>query len=1824
MKLQRLLAIGLAAVLSVSACLPVSVTGVYASETGSTRETAAEEAAETAGPGSEAAEAEDAMTAEEAGNTAQEAAEETDGSTDPAEADTGEAGDPSEEAEPAGPDGEQEAVSPDESPEDADEADTGSAEDPAPVDPADADDGQERDAGEAVPSDDPSAESRKDTEAERDEAAGAQEAAGGDRDGGAAEEGAAETQVEEKTGRETVETPAVQASEDDFANAAELTESSPVQVEVTGSDPCAYLKFTPAEDSAFAFYSLSDSGADTYATLFDESYAQVAQDDDGGEGWNFRVKYPLQAGHTYYLEVRQLNYGDAVFTVYAETITFCVSRNGDRRVEASPGEEVTFSVTASSDTAIHYQWYKDGEEAAGETGDAYTLVADGSHYIYCSVWDDNDENETVDFDLIVENHLAAYAAGSEYSDETLYVAVGQKAELNVTVSADDESALRCQWYREWEPIEGETGRALTTDAVTERVEYQFQVQDQYGNSCTVYFYIYPENHLKAYAAGTNQQSDVSIPVSPGEGARLGVVASADDESGLQYAWYKDDDPIEGAEAAAYTVDAVTEYTAFRCEVTDRYDNECHVWFYLYVENHLKAWPEGNEEGDNEIWTTVGPGKTKALRVMVSADDMDGLTYQWRDENNWEDLEGETSDTYEAGAGYYTCTVTDPYGNRATAWFNLRVDNKLQAYPEGNEPEDQTAYITVEAGQSKQLKVIATAEDMEGLTFRWERENEESWDWEELEGEDSDTLRTPVNTRGDWRCIVQDAYGNIEHVYFYVSIDNRLEVRQEGNDRILSGYRTVHLHPGEETTLRASAAALNEESMQFTWEKDGEKVEGAAASSLAVKGERNAEYVCRVRDFYGNSERVIFQIVIDNRLEVHPAGMHAGETSKDYDAPAKEGERLSVAASALDPSTLSYTWSYLDQNDWEWREIEGETGAGHAIRSGELLKGASAEFRCTVQDTYGNSEEVFFWFPSDTGSYDLTVYPKGAGRMEDGSREDFVCIGADSGQDQVTLEVTAEATDPAGLRYRWYDDDWKELAETGENRLAVSALETTRYICRVSDGHGNWEDAYFYVRRNAFWAYPEGAGSRKDDSVWINLKLGEKKTLRAIVSAEDTSGITYQWEKEYEPLEGETKADLSITGSAGADYRCRVSDRYGNTAVLDYYVSVGSLKISPAVPGAEYYGERYVSINMKPGEKKTLKSDVQAEQDAELSYRWIDWSGDDSVLGTEPSFEVTGDRNRSVRLEVSDQYGNTAYLTFYIELNHLEASADPAGSSATWTDPSGDTIYLAGKDGATLKVKAEADDLSGITYTWCDTDNYSVAAKGTDTIVVNPWGWHTYRCDVVDRYGNEDRVYFQVLNDSGLTAYPADRDKTEYSEEDNRSTVRAEKGTKCTLRVDASVTDKSALKYIWQSRSLQLNGDGTVNEKAARAASGWKDLAGNTDSLAVTVDADERYQCLVEDIYGRRVFVTFDILPETIRDLSTAVVTIPQGNRTYTGKAYTPAPVVKYGTETLVSGTDYTVRYQDNTNAGTAKVTVTGKGRYTGTAKGSFTIARAAQTITAKAAAAKISVGKKTKITASGAKETKKYTYTSSNTAVATVAADGTVTGKKAGTAVITVSTPQTANYKKGSKTVSITVQLVLKKPGNCHFVKWNNAKYNSCRIAWNKVDGATGYQSILSWTDGSHASTKILKSNVLSQDCSVTVNHVSQFKVRAFADTAAGRVYSPWSNLEYITPSPTKLTCKNVSSGAELKAKLSWNIIYGCNGYNVFLTTNPNGTWYWNQSTSVLATSLDATITKYRGSKLKKNTRYYVRIVTRRKRNGVFCTVPMPRNNTNIGSFVIK
>ena len=83
---------------------------------------------------------------------------------------------------------------------------------------------------------------------------------------------------------------------------------------------------------------------------------------------------------------------------------------------------------------------------------------------------------------------------------------------------------------------------------------------------------------------------------------------------------------------------------------------------------------------------------------------------------------------------------------------------------------------------------------------------------------------------------------------------------------------------------------------------------------------------------------------------------------------------------------------------------------------------------------------------------------------------------------------------------------------------------------------------------------------------------------------------------------------------------------------------------------------------------------------------------------------------------------------------------------------------------------------------------------------------------------------------------------------------------------------------------------------------------------------------------------FTVAPKPITDAMVGAV----GNVTYTGAAFTPTPVVVDADRgvTLVNGTDYTLSYVDNVNAGTATVTVNGKGNYTGSGTQSFTIEKA--------------------------------------------------------------------------------------------------------------------------------------------------------------------------------------------------------------------------------------------------------------------------------------------
>ena len=82
------------------------------------------------------------------------------------------------------------------------------------------------------------------------------------------------------------------------------------------------------------------------------------------------------------------------------------------------------------------------------------------------------------------------------------------------------------------------------------------------------------------------------------------------------------------------------------------------------------------------------------------------------------------------------------------------------------------------------------------------------------------------------------------------------------------------------------------------------------------------------------------------------------------------------------------------------------------------------------------------------------------------------------------------------------------------------------------------------------------------------------------------------------------------------------------------------------------------------------------------------------------------------------------------------------------------------------------------------------------------------------------------------------------------------------------------------------------------------------------------------------------------DAQTFSIELSNASLVYDGNAKTPTVTVKDGETVLVENTDYTVSYANNVNVGTATITATGLGNYTGTQTKEFSITQADMTISA--------------------------------------------------------------------------------------------------------------------------------------------------------------------------------------------------------------------------------------------------------------------------------------
>ena len=349
-------------------------------------------------------------------------------------------------------------------------------------------------------------------------------------------------------------------------------------------------------------------------------------------------------------------------------------------------------------------------------------------------------------------------------------------------------------------------------------------------------------------------------------------------------------------------------------------------------------------------------------------------------------------------------------------------------------------------------------------------------------------------------------------------------------------------------------------------------------------------------------------------------------------------------------------------------------------------------------------------------------------------------------------------------------------------------------------------------------------------------------------------------------------------------------------------------------------------------------------------------------------------------------------------------------------------------------------------------------------------------------------------------------------------------------------------------------------------------------------------------------------------ISNCQVSLNKSTYTYNGKAIEPVvtvkdltstqaaqadgPVVMASGKVLKKGKDYTVSYSDNVNAGKAKVTVTGKGNYTGKKTMTFTIQKAKNTITASKISKKASTASQYASLNAKAKGGAKLTYRSDNKAV-TVSKAGKVTLAKkfVGTATITITAQESKNYKAATKKITFTVKLPAVKLSSA-----KSAEPGKLTVKWAKNVFATGYQ-VQYATSSKFTGAKTAKiskyQTVTSTLGGLTEGKKYYVRVRAYKTSGKTTVYSAWSSAKsakvMVTPKPAAVKLSSVKSAKAGEMTVKWTKNGKIDGYQVQYALEES--FKGAKTVTVKKASTTSTTIK----KLTKDKKYYVRVRTYQK-----------------------
>ena len=272
------------------------------------------------------------------------------------------------------------------------------------------------------------------------------------------------------------------------------------------------------------------------------------------------------------------------------------------------------------------------------------------------------------------------------------------------------------------------------------------------------------------------------------------------------------------------------------------------------------------------------------------------------------------------------------------------------------------------------------------------------------------------------------------------------------------------------------------------------------------------------------------------------------------------------------------------------------------------------------------------------------------------------------------------------------------------------------------------------------------------------------------------------------------------------------------------------------------------------------------------------------------------------------------------------------------------------------------------------------------------------------------------------------------------------------------------------------------------------------AASIGVKGSKHKECTV----CKKVLETAEIPALSKISISKASVTLSTSTYAYDGKAKKPGVTVKLNGKTLKNGTDYTVSYSNNIKVGTAKVTITGKGNYTGSVSKTYSIKNNFKKATVSGISTKAFTGKNitqsitVKYNGKTLKNGTDYTVSYSN-------------NKKIGTATVKIA-------GKGSCTGTITKTFKI-NPAKQEIQKLT-AKSKAFFVDWAQKGSATGYEIQYATNSKFTSAKKVTITN--NKTDKTTISKLSGKKkyyvrVRSYTTVKGTKYYGAWSSVKNVT-----------------------------------------------------------------------------------------------------------